>query len=130
MTRKKLLVMIIEPNQLQCDLITLTLARNSIQPIVCEDPTEIRQMLLQHKPDLLLVDTHLPGQNGLDLVSELNAEAYLKKMKVFIISSLGYPEIVQKAINAGATDFLVKPLAPDLLVDRIQRYFGKPVQEH
>ncbi len=127
MTRKKLSVMILEPNALQCDLITMTLARNAIQPIICENPTEIRQMLLQHKPDLLLVDIHLPGQNGLDLVSELNAEAYLKKMKVFIISSLGYPEIVQKAAKAGATDFLVKPLAPDLLVDRIRRYFDQPV---
>jgi DNA-binding response OmpR family regulator len=126
MTPKKLSVLILEPNFLQCDLIEMALLRNSMQPIICEDVGEIRQKLIQHLPDLLLVDTHLPGQNGLDLVGELQAEAFLTRTKVFIISSLGYPEIVQKAVKAGASDFLVKPLDTDLLVTRILRCFNRP----
>lgn len=126
MKREKLSILILEPNVLQCDLIRLALMRNFMQPIVCDDPASIRQLLVQHIPDLLLVDIHLPGQNGLDLVAELQTEALLSRTKVFIISSLGYPEIVQKAVKIGASDFLVKPLDTDLLVNRIQRCFNLP----
>ncbi|MCX6078661.1 MAG: response regulator [Chloroflexi bacterium] len=128
MTGAKLSVLILEPNVLQCDLIKLALIRNSMHPIICENSGTIRQQLVEHLPDLLLVDTHLPGQNGLDLVTELNAEAFLSRTKVFIISSLGYPEIVQKAVKAGASDFLVKPLDTDLLVTRILRCFNQPAK--
>jgi DNA-binding response OmpR family regulator len=126
MKRGKLSVLILEPNVLQCDLIKLALVRNAMQPIICDDPGAIRQFLVQYIPDLLLVDTHLPGQNGLDLVADLQAEALLSRTKVFILSSLGYPEIVQKAVKIGASDFLVKPLDTDLLVSRIQRCFNLP----
>ena len=126
MTKKNLSVLVLEPNALQCDLIKLALTRNAMQPIICENAGVVRQLLAEHQPDLLLVDTHLPGQNGLDLLAELQAEAFLKQTKVFIISSLGYPEIVQKAVKAGASDFLVKPLDTDLLVARILRCFSRP----
>jgi len=125
MTPKKLSVLILEPNVLQCDIIKLALQRHSMQASVCDHPDGIREQLAQHLPDLLLVDTHLPGQNGLDLVSELQADGFLKKTKVFFISSLGYPEIVQKAVKIGASDFLVKPLDTDLLVKRISRCFKR-----
>lgn len=128
MRREKLSVLILEPNVLQCDLIKLALVRHSMQPIICDDSGAIRQFLIQYIPDLLLVDTHLPGQNGLDLVADLQAEALLSRTKVFILSSLGYPEIVQKAVKIGASDFLVKPLDTDLLVSRIQRCFNLPAE--
>ena len=81
--------------------------------------------MIEHIPDILLVDTLLPGINGLDLVSDLNAESFLSRTKVFILSSLGYPEIVQKAARIGAADFLVKPLDTDLLISRIIRSQAK-----
>jgi len=125
MTPKKLTVLILEPNILQCNLIKMALQRYDMQPLVCEEIATLRDLLVQHIPELLLVDTHLPGQNGLDLVKELYAEGFLNRTKVFIISSLGYQEIVQKAVKAGASDFLVKPLDMDLLVTRILRLFNR-----
>jgi DNA-binding NarL/FixJ family response regulator len=91
-----------------------------MNPIVCDQPSALRQNLVQHLPDVLLIDTYLPGQNGLDLISQLNSEVLLKRTRVIFISSLGFPEIVQKAAKVGASGFLVKPLNPDLLVERIQ----------
>jgi DNA-binding response OmpR family regulator len=125
MTPKKLTVLVVEPIILQGDLIKLALARHSMQVTVCRDPATIREFLGHQIPDLILVDTHLPGQNGLDLVSDLMAEGLLAKTKVFIISSLGYPEIVQKAVKLGASDFLVKPLDTELLATRILRCFSR-----
>ncbi len=113
-------VLILIPNALQCDLIRMALLRNNMNPIVCHQPSTLRQHLLQYLPDVLLIDTYLPDQNGFDLLNELNSEVILKRTKVIFVSSLGFPEIVQKAAKVGASSFLIKPLNPDLLVKRIQ----------
>lgn len=128
MKREMLSVLVLEPNVLQCDLIKLALIRHSITPIICNQPTNLRQQLVQHLPDVLLIDTYLPGLNGLDLISQLNSEVLLKRTKVFFISSLAFPEIVQKAAKMGASGFLVKPLNPDVLVTRILSSLGRSAQ--
>lgn len=128
MKRETLSVLILEPNALLCDLIKMTLLRSQMNPIVCNQPSALREQLIQRLPDVLLIDTYLPGQNGLDLIRELNSEVLLKRTKVFFISSLGFPEIVQKAAQMGASGFLVKPLNPDLLVKRILNCFEQPVK--
>jgi CheY-like chemotaxis protein len=125
MKRKMLSVIVLEPNALQCDLIKMALVRNHMNPIICAEPSDLRQQLVQHLPDVLLIDTYLPGMNGLDLIEQLNSEVLLKRTKVFFISSLAFPEIVQKAAKIGASGFLVKPLNPDLMVTRIQKCFGQ-----
>ena len=117
-------VLVLEPNALQCDLIKVTLTRHRLTPIVCTQPEALRQKLLEHAPDVLLVDTALPGQNGLDLIGELQSEVLLRRTKVFFISAMGYPEIVQKAARLGASGFLVKPLDTDLMVKRILKCFN------
>ena len=128
MNRKTLSVLILEPNPLQCDLIKMALLRSHMNPIVCDRSVDLRQQLLQYVPDVLLIDTYLPGQNGLDLIGQLNSEVLLNRTKVFFISSLGFPEIVQKAAQIGASGFLVKPLNPDLIVSRILDFFNRPAE--
>ncbi len=123
MKRETLSVLILQPNILLCDLIKMALLRNHMNAIVCEHPNVLRPNLVQHMPDVLLIDTHLPAHNGLDLVSQLQSESLLGRTKVFFISSLGFPEIVQRAAQIGASGFLVKPINPDLLVTRIQACF-------
>lgn len=120
MKRETLSVLILEPNVLLCDLLKLTLRRHNLKPILCQNPANLRNDLLQHVPDILLIDTHLPGHNGLDLVGQLNSKVLLQRTKVFFLSSFGFPEVVQKAAQLGASGFLVKPLNPDLLIHRIQ----------
>jgi DNA-binding response OmpR family regulator len=119
MKRETLSVLVLEPNAMQCDLIKLALTRHHMNPIICGQLSSLKQQLVQHIPDVLLVDTCLPGMNGLDLIGQLNAEVLLKRTKVFFISSLAFPEIIHKAAKMGASGFLVKPLNPDLLAARI-----------
>jgi DNA-binding response OmpR family regulator len=128
MKREKLSIIVLEPNTLQCDLIKMALIRGRMNPIICDQPGALRQLMIQYMPDALLIDTYLPGQNGLDLVRQLNSDVLLKRTKVFFISSLGFPEIVQKAAQMGASGFLIKPLNPDLLVTRINNSFNRSGQ--
>ena len=125
MKRETPSVLILEPNALQCDLIKLALIRHRMNPIICNQTSSLRQQLVQHLPDVLLIDTYLPEQNGLDLIAQLHSEVLLERTRVFFVSSLAFPEIVQKAAKVGASGFLVKPLNPDMMVSRILGSLGR-----
>ena len=125
MTEKSASVIVFEPDRLQRDLIVLALRRNQLEPLICDDLSEARKYLLERKPDLLLLDLYLPGQNGLDFIQETQREGLLGNTKFIFISSIAFPEIIQKAIKMGAADFLVKPLNVELLVSRIQRALSR-----
>jgi NarL family two-component system response regulator LiaR len=73
----------------------------------------------EHKPDVVLMDLDLPGKDGIE------ATKLLKKVspetKVVIITALQQPEVVARAIEAGACGYVLKTRAPDELVSVIRR---------
>ena len=81
-----------------------------------EDALEICR---EQKPDVVLMDLDLPGKDGIEatkLLKEISPET-----KVVIITALQQPEIVARAIEAGACGYVLKTRAPDELVSVIRR---------
>jgi DNA-binding NtrC family response regulator len=69
---------------------------------------EFLHRLLLDKPDLLLVDLHLPDAFGLDLVGK--AHAQLPEAPIIVLTASNDIEHVVKALNSGAIDYLTKPI--------------------
>jgi len=120
-------VLVVEFDPLHRDLIILALNRGSYAPVVCSDLSQLRHLIEEHHPKVLLIDLNLPGINGLDLLKGLVQDGLLKQSSVIVISAMGFPEIVNQAINMGVDDFLVKPILPDLLLARIQKAINKSI---
>ncbi|BDF96098.1 MULTISPECIES: response regulator [Pseudoalteromonas] len=72
------------------------------------------------EPDLILLDIHLPDGNGLDLLSELRARAI--KSDVMLLTAAKEVETLEKAMQLGACDFLVKPLMLNRLDQALARF--------
>lgn len=121
MTRDRPKVIILEPDVLQRGLIKLALERNGIPSLVCNHPRDLRRLMVENKPEVLLVDILLREKDGLSLITELGQEGLLQETKAIVISSLAFAEIVQKAVQAGATDFLIKPINVEILVSRVKK---------
>jgi DNA-binding response OmpR family regulator len=77
--------------------------------------------LSQRLPRLILLDLYLAQENGLDLLKRLKSDKVLKDVDVILISALGFREIVQEAVQAGAADFIMKPFLVDELLLRVGR---------
>lgn len=72
------------------------------------------------EPDLILLDIHLPDGNGLDLLTKLRARAI--KSDVMLLTAAKGVETLEKAIQLGACDFLVKPLMLNRLDQALTRF--------
>src|SRR5262245_30944963 len=69
-------------------------------------------------PAGVILDVHMPGRSGLDILKELNAEQY--PSPIFIISGKGDIQMAVEAIKNGAFDFIEKPFEPDTVVTRVR----------
>ena len=79
-----------------------------------------KALLQAVNPDLVLLDIHLPDGNGLDLLSDLRRLNI--KSEVMLLTAAKEVEILEKAMQLGASDFLVKPLMLSRLDQALARF--------
>lgn len=77
-------------------------------------------------PGCLLLDVYLPGLIGHELQDELNRRK-IKLLIIFISSNADIP-MTARAIEAGAVDFLAKPIQPELLIERVQEFLRHKIE--
>lgn len=70
------------------------------------------------EPACVVLDVHMPGRSGLDILRELNAQHY--PAPIFIISGQGDIPMAVDAIKHGALDFIEKPFDADTVVSRVR----------
>jgi two-component system response regulator FixJ len=70
-------------------------------------------------PACILLDVHMPGRSGIEVLKELDAEQY--GAPIFMVSAQRHIPLAVEAIKAGAFDFIEKPFDPNGVVARVQR---------
>jgi len=70
-------------------------------------------------PDLILLDIMMPGISGIELCKIFHSTSDLKDIPVIIVSALDDIGSKKDAFNAGAKDFLTKPVLPKDLINKI-----------
>lgn len=93
---------------------------------------QVLEMIRTQKPDLVLLDISIPGEQGLSLLERMNREAG-KKMAVVIFSGAVTPELEKQAMTLGAIDVIHKGLGIHELRDKVNKIlaakhlvFGEP----
>ncbi len=93
------------------------LSKSGYVPLVTVDPEEALHLLEDERPHLVLLDLVLPGIDGMDLMKEILDKSDLP---IIFLSAYGRDEVVAKALEKGAADYIVKPFSPTELVARIR----------
>ncbi|HYT76162.1 MAG TPA: HD domain-containing phosphohydrolase, partial [Vicinamibacterales bacterium] len=84
------------------------------------DSREAAALYVQHRPDLILLDLHMPHLDGLDVMDQLNEIAEASYLPILILSADLLPEARREALSRGAKDFVSKPFQKDELLLRIR----------
>jgi len=77
----------------------------------------------KHHPDLVTMDIVMPRRSGIDAVRAIVAAD--ATARVVMCSALGQETLVTEALQAGATDFIVKPFKPDAVLATLRRVLEK-----
>ncbi|WP_415976490.1 response regulator [Rhodococcus sp. 077-4] len=80
---------------------------------------EVAAAVLEHRPDVVLLDVEMPGKNGIDVTAELALVA--PQSRVLIVTTFGRPGYLRRAIDAGASGFVVKDTPAKQLADAVRR---------
>ncbi|OZE23560.1 DNA-binding response regulator [Rhodococcus sp. 05-2255-1e] len=80
---------------------------------------EVVGAVLEHRPDVVLLDVEMPGKNGIDVTAEL--AQVVPESRVLIVTTFGRPGYLRRAIDAGASGFVVKDTPAKQLADAVRR---------
>ncbi|MGN6514068.1 MAG: hybrid sensor histidine kinase/response regulator [Lysobacteraceae bacterium] len=79
---------------------------------------------LAHPPDLLLLDMMMPGMDGFELLTQLRRHAELQQVPVIFLTAAQDRELLLRAFDAGAVDYVTKPFIPEELLARVNAHVG------
>jgi len=82
------------------------------------------EMVLELKPDLVLLDLFLPDDHGLELFAKLQQLPRGSKPDVFVITAAKDSQSLKDAIQLGAASYIVKPFNGHELIERLRTYKG------
>jgi response regulator NasT len=83
---------------------------------------EAVDLVKQHQPDLAILDVKMPGMDGLEAASAITAE---KGAAVLILTAFSQRDLIEKARDAGALAYLVKPFQKSELIPAVEVALGR-----
>ncbi len=113
-------VLIVEDDRAQALFAQSVLSNAGMQAEVEQDPMHVLEALESLRPDLVLMDLHMPDANGVELTALIREHPEFKTTPIVFLSGESDPEARFDAIDAGGDDFLAKPIRPRHLIASVR----------
>ena len=115
--RDKLRILAVDDDPQALRYVRDALTKAGYVPIVTGDPEDVPRLMEEEKPHLVLLDLMLPGSDGIELMNRILKTA---DVPVIFVSVYGQDDIIVRAFDMGAADYVVKPFSPTELAARIR----------
>jgi len=101
------------------ELITFTLRYAGHEVTQAANGEEALALAKQTIPELILMDVRMPKMTGYEACRHMKADDTLKNVPVIFLSAKGQETEIQTGLEVGASDYILKPFAPDQLIKRV-----------
>ena len=124
---ERIKVMLADDNRSILKLLTDYLGRQPDIELVgaVSDGLEIPEKVIEWAPDLLVMDIIMPRQDGFMTLEKLNAPDFPVRPRVIVLTGLARDDFIMRAIQLGASYYMVKPFDMNLLYARIVEVAGE-----
>jgi DNA-binding response OmpR family regulator len=112
-------ILICEDNKLAMRALAVFLSKEGFETVNAIDGNEAMELLNTNEYDLVLIDIHLPYHSGLELIRHLRSDLK-KKTPVIVVSAFSDPQVQRQAHELGIDDYIVKPIDPTGLLEKIR----------
>ncbi len=122
MTASNKKILIIEDDRFLRELIARKLSAQGYEILEAVDGEKGLESIKEENPDIVLLDLILPGIDGFEVLSRVGKDEDLAEIPILVLSNLGQKEDVEKALNLGAVDYLVKAhFTPEEIIQKISQ---------
>ncbi len=124
-------LLIVEDDKFLRDLAAQKLSKEHLQVFTAVDGEQGVAVAEKEIPDIILLDILLPGIDGFEVLKRIRANPALQKTHVSMLSNFGQREDIERAIAAGADQFMVKAnYTLDEIVQEVKKIIATPRPDH
>jgi signal transduction histidine kinase len=113
-------VLITDDDERNIRLLDAILRAAGYQTVPAKSGQECLDRLADSKPDLILLDVMMPGLSGLDVCRRIKEDAATREIPVVMVTALADRKDHERAVEAGADDFVTKPVDKGVLLLRLR----------
>ncbi len=115
-------ILIVEDDQKNMYLISFLLKKNGYAVLEAWTGEEGVELAIKERPDLIIMDIQLPGIDGLEATKRIRESKADSKIPIVALTSYAMTGDREKALDAGCTDYLEKPIDPETFIGEIEKY--------
>ena len=102
------------------EMIAVALEMADYRVLEADNAQTAHAMVVDHQPDLLLLDWMMPGTSGIELARRLKREETTAELPIILLTAKGEEDNKIQGLEAGADDYITKPFSPRELVARLK----------
>jgi DNA-binding response OmpR family regulator len=106
------------------ELIVFSLTFAGFEVLMAVDGEDAVQKTLENQPDLIMMDVRMPRMTGYEACAKIKGIPETKDIPVVMLSAKGQEAEIQTGLNVGAYEYILKPFAPDELIQRVRDILG------
>jgi CheY-like chemotaxis protein len=118
-------ILIVEDNMDTYQLMRFVLERNGYITLLAMNGRDGMNAARKQKPDLILMDISMPEMDGLEAARRIRQDPVSASIPMIAVTAHALPGDRQRALEAGCTDYITKPINLAELVEVVNRAFGK-----
>jgi len=123
-------ILIVDDSRTNVVLLEEVLEEHGFKTKMAASGTDAWNCVKRNSPRLMLLDLHLPGLTGADLLKRMKGEQIFRDVPVIIMSASGDRQTIEQLMNLGAHDFFSKPLDIKRLIVAIRQLISPLTQNN
>ena len=116
-------VLVVEDNETNLYLIRFILQKSGHKVIEAKDGASGVELAVKEKPDLVIMDIQLPDIDGLEVTKRIRASEADGDIPIIALTSYAMMGDREKALAAGCTGYIEKPINPETFMTELEKYF-------
>lgn len=119
---KKIKLLIVEDDVFLLNMYASKFELEGFDVVLAEDGEKGWKSALKELPDVILLDIMMPKMNGFEVLERLKSDDKVSRIPVILLTNLGQKDDIDKAMNLGAVDYLIKAhFRPSEVVAKIKK---------
>jgi two-component system, OmpR family, alkaline phosphatase synthesis response regulator PhoP len=126
---KKPTILLVDDDPDIREFVTFNLAKEGYNVVTAKDGAEGVEAVKKHRPDLVLLDVMMPGMDGIEACEAIRTNPDIASTLIAFLSARGEDYSQVAGFDAGADDYITKPIRPKVLVSRVKALLRRNVKD-